>query len=93
MQYVEELNAGRERASVLNDSISNQMSEKMNKNMYVLSIIAAIFLPLGFVTGRLGINVGGIPWAENTNGFLLMAMCIAAIVGSEIVLFKFLKWS
>lgn len=92
MQYVEELDAARERAGVLDDSIGNQMSEKMNKNMYVLSIIAGIFLPLGFVTGLLGINVGGIPWAENTNGFLLTAICIGAIVGFEIVLFKFLKW-
>jgi hypothetical protein len=31
MQYVEELDAARERAGVLDDSIGNQMSEKMNK--------------------------------------------------------------
>lgn len=60
--------------------------------MYILSIIAAIFLPLGFITGLLGINVGGIPWAENTNGFLLTALCIGVIVAFEIVLFKLLKW-
>lgn len=89
MQYVEELDAARERASVLEDSIGNQIPEKMNKKIYVLSVIAAIFQPLGFVSGLLGINVGGIPWAENINGFLLTALCIGAIVGFEIVLFEF----
>jgi zinc transporter len=61
----------------------------MNKNIYGLSIFAAIFLPLGFISGLLGINVCGIPWVGNTNGFLLTALCIGAIVGFEIVLFKF----
>tara|TARA_Y100000813_G_C23938458_1_gene246837 strand:- start:355 stop:525 length:171 start_codon:yes stop_codon:yes gene_type:complete len=32
-------------------------------------VVAAIFLPLGFVTGLLGINVGGIPLAESKLGF------------------------
>ncbi len=84
-----ELDAARERAGVLDDSIGNQVSEKMNKNIYVLSVIAAIFLPLGLVSGLLGFNVCGIPWAENTNGFLLTALCIGAIFGFEIVLFEF----
>jgi len=38
----------------------------MNKAMYVLSIVAAIFLPLSLLTGLLGINVGGIPGAETS---------------------------
>ncbi|MGI9354547.1 MAG: CorA family divalent cation transporter [Rhizobiaceae bacterium] len=33
----------------------------MSCNTYALSIVAAIFLPLGFLTGLLGINVGGMP--------------------------------
>ena len=39
--------------------------------MYVLSVITAIFLPLGFLTGLLGINVGGIPGAENAYLFFV----------------------
>ena len=33
----------------------------------------AIFLPLGFLTGLLGVNVGGIRYPEDTNGFALFA--------------------
>ena len=29
--------------------------------MYLLSVIAAVFPPLGLITGLLGVNVGGIP--------------------------------
>ena len=54
---IDELDAVRERAHIINDEVTNQL----NKNMYALSVIAAIFLPLGFLTGLLGINIAGIP--------------------------------
>ncbi len=37
--------------------------------MYLLSVITAIFLPLGFLTGLFGINLGGMPGAEYKWGF------------------------
>ena len=37
----------------------------MNKRLYVLSLIAAIFLPLGLITGLLGVNVGGVPLSSD----------------------------
>jgi zinc transporter len=33
--------------------------------MRIFSIVTAIFLPLGLITGLLGINVGGIPGADH----------------------------
>ncbi len=68
------------------------ISDKMNRNMYVLSVIAAIFLPLGFLTGLLGINVGGIPGAENPAAFWIFIMMMTVIVGLQIYIFKKLKW-
>jgi zinc transporter len=49
----------------------------MNKAMYLLSIVAAVFLPLGLLTGFLGINVGGIPGAENTWAFGIVTLFLA----------------
>jgi zinc transporter len=60
--------------------------------MYVLTVVATIMLPLGFLTGLLGINVGGIPGAENPWGFIAVCLALAALVAAEIWLFRRLKW-
>ena len=48
VRYVEDLDTIRERAQIVKDELSNALADRMNKNMYVLSVIAAIFLPLWF---------------------------------------------
>ena len=37
--------------------------------MLILAVVAAVFLPLGLLTGLLGINVGGIPGAQTDWAF------------------------
>jgi len=64
----------------------------LNKNMYVLSVVAAIFLPLGFLTGLLGINVGGMPGADNTDAFWIFCGLLVIVVGLQVLLFKKMKW-
>jgi len=61
IRHIEDLDAVRERAAVTQEELLSRLSEQMNIRMYVLSMVATIFLPLGFLTGLLGINVGGIP--------------------------------
>lgn len=92
MHYIESLDAARERALVLDDGIANELAERLNRNMYVLSVIAAIFLPLGFITGLLGINVGGIPFQESANGFLITGLALVVVISLEITIFRLLKW-
>jgi zinc transporter len=60
--------------------------------MYVLSIVAAIFLPLTFVTGLLGMNVGGLPGINNVNGFLIAVVIMFIATGLITLFFKFKKW-
>jgi zinc transporter len=92
LRYVEDLDAIRERAQIVKDELANILSDRLNKNMYVLSVIAAIFLPLGFLTGLLGINVGGIPGAEDGYAFWVFCGMLIVLVGFQIFLFKKLKW-
>lgn len=91
-RYVEDLDAIRERSQVIKDELVNTLSDRLNKNMYILSVIAAVFLPLGFLTGMLGINVGGIPGADNPNAFWIFGGMLVALVVVQIILFKKLKW-
>lgn len=92
MRHVEDLDAVRERASVTHEELLSRISEQMNQRMYMLSIVAAIFLPLGFLTGLLGINVGGIPGAESPWGFAIFSALIAVIVAGQVWFFRQKKW-
>ena len=91
-RYVEDLDAIRERAQIVKDELFTALSDRLNKNMYILSVIAAIFLPLGFLTGLLGINVGGMPGAENPDAFWMFSGGLTVLVLLQVLLFKKLKW-
>ena len=64
----------------------------MNKTLYILSIITAIFLPLGLITGLLGINVGGIPGSENPFAFVFVCLMLLAIVAGQVLIFRRIHW-
>ncbi len=92
LRYLENLDAIRERAQIVKDELANRLSDRLNKNMYILSVISAIFLPLGFLTGLLGINIGGIPGADNPQAFLIFCMSLSLLIAIQIWLFKKMKW-
>jgi zinc transporter len=92
IRYVEDLDTIRERAQIVKDELVTGLSDRLNKNMYMLSVVAAIFLPLGFLTGLLGINVGGIPGADNEAAFWIFMGILALIILAQVWLFKKLKW-
>lgn len=91
-RYVEDLDSARDRAAVTNEELANRLAEQLNNRLYLLAVVATIFLPLGFVTGLLGINVGGIPGAENASGFLIVLGMLAALGFLEYLLLKWRKW-
>lgn len=64
----------------------------MNNRMFVLSIVAAVFLPLGFLTGLLGINVGGIPGADYEAAFYIFTVILVGIVAIQLWFFRKRHW-
>ena len=91
-RYLEDLDLARERTMVLREEFLGQLAQEQNSRMYVLSVVAAIFLPLTFVTGVLGMNVGGLPGLDSPRGFAgsLVVMVLAAI--GLVVFFRSKKW-
>ena len=87
-RYVEDLDALRERAAVTNDEIHSRLAETMNRRMYLLSLVAAIFLPLGLITGLLGVNVGGIPGKDNNLGFWVVTVLLVTLGAGAAWLFR-----
>ena len=91
-RYVEDLDASRERAAVTQEELLARTQDRMNGNMYILSLVAAIFLPLGFITGLLGVNVGGIPGSGSPVGFVVVCVFMAAIVALELAFLRARRW-
>ena len=78
-RYLESLDSARERAAVTYEELSNRLAEHMNNTMYRLSVVAAIFLPLGLLTGLLGINVGGMPGVESPFAFTAVSVLLVVL--------------
>lgn len=91
-RYVEDLDMIRERAQIVKDELANALADRLNKNMYVLSVIAAVFLPLGFLTGLFGINIGGMPGVDDPLAFTWFSAALIGIVVLQVWFFKWMKW-
>ena len=63
-----------------------------NDLIVTLSIVAAIFLPLSFVTGLLGMNVAGLPGTEDPDGFLISALVMIGLGIGLVAFFRWKKW-
>ena len=88
-RYLEDLDLARERAIVLQEELLGEIAQQQNSRMYVLSVVAAVFLPLTFVTGLLGMNVGGLPGVEDDAGF---AWSMLVMLLSGVSLLAFFRW-
>ena len=91
-RYIEDLDAVRERSAVLQQELSARLQDELNRRMYVLAIVAAVFLPLGFLTGLLGVNIGGIPGVESKGAFLVFSLILVAVVALQVVWFRRKGW-
>ena len=92
VRHIEDLDAVRERAAVTQEELLSRLSEQLNTRMYVLSVVAAVFLPLGFLTGLLGINVGGIPGSEYGEAFWVFVSMLVGVVVFQVILFRWKNW-
>ncbi|MFN2259468.1 MAG: CorA family divalent cation transporter, partial [Parasphingopyxis sp.] len=68
-RMVEELEAIRERAALLHEQLTDLRAELIDQRSLLIAIVAFIFLPLTFITGLLGMNVEGIPFAREAWAF------------------------
>jgi len=91
-RLVEELDMVRDRSSILNDQMVDARAEEMNSAMLLLSVVAAIFLPLGFLTGLLGINVGGLPGANWPYAFAFVCVLCLGVAGGLVLWFRKKGW-
>lgn len=91
-RFAEDLDMLRDRCAAIQDDLEMRMAYQMNRTIYHLSVIAGIFLPLSFVAGLLGANVGGIPGEKHEWGFWVVCGAMALVAAFEIWFFRRRKW-
>lgn len=84
-RMAEELESIRERAALTHETLTDLRAEQIDQRSLIIAVVAMVFLPLTFLTGLLGMNVEGIPFAKEPWAFdavfgvcTVMAVTIAA---------------
>ncbi|MBU1175666.1 MAG: hypothetical protein KKH72_09725 [Alphaproteobacteria bacterium] len=88
----DELQALSERAVLVHEHILDQRSEQMNRAMLILAVVTTVFMPLTLITGMFGMNLHGIPFAENGAGFWVIAGFMVVVAVAEVAWFRRQKW-
>ncbi len=88
VKSLEDLDYCREHISFYHEELQGRISVNMSRIMYIISIFTAIFLPLTLITGLLGINVQGIPMADNEHAFWIVCLIMLVI---SLILVYFMK--
>lgn len=92
VQIVESIGTFREMVTSLLDIYHSSISNKMNEIMKVLTIIATIFIPLGFIAGVYGTNFKYMPEIEWRWGYYLFWLVVILVGMTMILYFKKKKW-
>lgn len=78
----QDLELVQERARLLQEEIAARLGEATNRNLYLLSVMTTVLLPINLITGIFGMNTGGLPWAQDSQGFFraMVVMSIGVVI-------------
>ena len=92
MQVKDTANSFRDLAADMLDGYLSMMSHKMNEVMQVLTIFAAIFIPLTFIAGVYGMNFEFMPELKFKYMYPLVWLVMCGVAVAMLVYFKRKKW-
>ncbi|HVI98201.1 MAG TPA: CorA family divalent cation transporter [Sphingomonas sp.] len=91
-RMAEELESIRERAALMHEALTDLRAEQIDHRSLLISIVALVFLPVTFITGLYGMNVKGLPYAEEPWAFDAIFGVCAAIAAGVIIYFLRRHW-
>lgn len=92
IRYIEDLDAIRDRTTILQEDLSARVSEQIAKISNRLTGIAALLLTPSLLAGMLGANIGGIPGGDHPWGFAGLVALIVALLLVQLIIFRRIKW-
>ncbi len=88
----ESLEELRDRAAVTQEELRARHEARVGRTVYLLTLVATVALPLGLLTGLLGVNVGGVPLESTPLGFWIVCATMLVIVALQVWWFKRKRW-
>jgi zinc transporter len=76
-----------ERVKLIQEELSAFVNERSGRVLFVLTLVTVLALPINLVAGLLGMNVGGIPFAESASGFAIVVallVLLTAVLGYQV---------
>lgn len=78
-----------ERVKLLQEELAAVATEQTNRSLFVLTIVTVLALPFNVVAGLLGMNVGGIPFADHAFGFwVIVALVTSFTAGAGLLAYR-----
>lgn len=76
-----------DRSRLMQEELSSYLAQASNRQLYMLSVLTALFLPPTLVTGLFGMNTKGLPLAENEAGstVAIAIACLSAVVAYALI--------
>lgn len=71
-----------ERIKLLQEEIAALLEDQNNRTLFILTLVTVLALPINIIAGLFGMNVGGIPLANDPNGFWFLVLCVIAFTGT-----------
>jgi zinc transporter len=81
---IEEIAETYERAKLLQEELASRLAESTSRNLYTLSVLTAVLLPMTLVTGIFGMNVAGLPGMREQSSFWHVMLLILASGGATV---------
>lgn len=88
----DELQALSERAVLVHEQILDIRAEQTNRAMLILAAVTAVLMPLTVISGMLGMNLGGIPFADSPYAFAVVSGALVVVGVAIAIWMRHRKW-
>lgn len=67
-----------ERIKLLQEEIAAKLNEQSSRTLFTLTMVTVLALPINIIAGFFGMNVGGVPLADDPHGFWVLVALVAS---------------
>ncbi|GAB2883346.1 magnesium/cobalt transporter CorA [Uliginosibacterium flavum] len=92
VHVIEQLDSLRELISGLLDIYLSSVSNRLNAEVRMLTVVTTVFAPATLLTGFFGMNFRYIPWLDRQDGWVLVVMMIVAAALALITALFWRRW-
>jgi len=68
-----------ERGKLIQEELTAMVNEQTNRSLFLLTVVTVMLLPFNVVGGLFGMNVGGIPFATDAEGFWVVIFIVTVL--------------